>query len=230
MYFPRIAFFMGILALGVPGGRADLTMVQEIENFDDKDSGHKEQFVLQISGNRVRLDVGQMMSSIMLKEKKITYSILHESQQYTVLPHAQAGGTGVTPQGGTSTKTMEKPTLEATGKKEKINGYACRQVLSKDKAGTVIEIWLSEDAMDIKTFLKEFQNFGESSISQMLADLEKHPELRGVPIRVVQYEGPKMRMRSTVKRLDTGKVPDSAFEVPAGYAEIKLPDMKERGD
>lgn len=226
MYFTRVVFFLAILTLGIRSSHADLTMVQEIENFDENDSSRKEQIVTQISGKRLRLDLGQMMSSIILSEKKITYSIMHESRQYVVLSHDQPGGKGAMIPGGTSSKTAEGPAPEKTGKTEKISGYTCRQVLLRDPSGPVMEIWLSEDAMEMSAFLKEFQGFGEFSMAQMLGELEKHPELRGVPIRVIQYDSSKMRMRYTVKRLDAGNVPDSAFEVPAGYAEIKPGDFQ----
>jgi len=231
MHFTGGVFFIGVLAFGVHVLHADITLVQEIESFDGANMGQKEQYTLQISGKRLRIDIGQMMSSIVLGEKKTTYSISHEARQYTILSHPAAEKTGLLPQRETLSKSGEKPALESTGKKERISGYPCRQVLSRDRAaGSVTEIWLTEEAMDLKAFVKEFEGFGEISMSQMLGELEKYPELRGVPIRVIQYDRDKMRVRSTVRRLDSGKIPDSVFEIPAGYAEIKLPNLKEGGD
>ena len=147
---------------------------------------------------------------------------MHEARQYVVLHHPQEGDQKLGLDNVPSHKLLGDATLESTGKKLKISGFQCHQVLAKDKSGVLTELWIAENAMDMNIYLSEFQHFGEFNMSQMLGELEKHPELQGVLIRVIQYEDGKMKMRSTVKELDTAKIPSSVFEVPAGYAELKV--------
>ena len=211
-------------------------VVQTLEDFGDRDrapSG-KEQVTLYVSSKRIRFDKGQSMSSIILLDKKVTFSIMHESQRYVVLFHDQIKGEGpaAKTKGDINGKmlhddveSLDTSVIEATGKTETINGFLCQQVLIKERDGTRTELWVSQEALDMKTFLGEFRSFMEFGFSQMAKELEKHPELRGVPIRVVDYDRSKMLRRATIERLETHAIPNSVFEVPAGYRELKMSDF-----
>lgn len=210
-----------IALLSASAAHADLTMVQEVENFQDEKSLRKEQLAVAVSGKRLRVDIGQMMTSLILRDKKVTYSISHETRQYVILPHDQMGDKAPGPEAASADKVWENPKIESTGKTDQISGFGCRQVLVREKNGAVTELWLSDDSMKIDRYLAEFQIFSEFGANPVLDELRKRPELHGFPIRVVQYEDNKMKYRSTVRRLDNNKIPDSEFEIPAGYAEMK---------
>jgi outer membrane lipoprotein-sorting protein len=201
--------------------RCDLTIMQEVEGYKDEKLAQKEQLMVMVSGKRLRMDIGQMMTSIVLSDRKATYSILHEARQYVILPHDQAAGKGPAPAMGDVDKMWEGAKVEPTGTTEQISGFTCRQVLVRAKSGAVTELWLSDDALKIERYFAEFQNFSEIGANPILDEVQKRPDLHGYPIRIVQYENNQMTNRSTVRRLDTNKIPDSEFEIPAGYEEIK---------
>jgi len=203
---------------------ADLTVLQTLEDLENDTPAGKEQITLYVSGSKVRFDKGQSMTSIVLNDKKVTFSIMHEPRQYVVLPHDQIRMDA--PGSQAETEPADEFTVESTGQVEKISGFTCHQVRLKERNGIVTELWIAEDALDMRTFMIEFNSFMEFGMAQATKQLEKHPELRGLPIRVIEYRGSKMVRRATIHRVDTAKIPDSMFEVPAGYGEVRMPDLK----
>jgi hypothetical protein len=206
-----ISFF---LMLSLQISRADLSIVQQIEDFQLSPST-TEQIKIFASGNRMRIDQGQKLSSIILKEKKVTYSIMHESQQYVVLIHETASIP-------VTVDPIDDYTIENTGKTEQVHGFACKQLRIKEKSGDVSELWLSDKALDVNLFYREFVDFMELGLGPVTKQLDKHPELKGIPIRVTEFHNEKKLKESTLMHIDTKKILDSLFEVPAGYSELKM--------
>lgn len=224
-------FFLG-LSLTV---RADLTISQLIEDFQTTPTVPPEQLKIFLSGNRIRIDQGQKISSIILKDKKVTYSILHETKEYVVLPHeADSGAAPASPQAAatspaTATTTAGSSTpdddyvVESTGKTEQIHGYTCKEVKIKEKDGSVSDLMISSQALDVNTFYKEFLGFMEFGMTGVNKQLEKHPELKGIPVRVTEYSKDQRKLRqSTINRIEASKIDETIFQVPAGYSQIKL--------
>ena len=222
----RLLLHFVVLGLAVVA-RADLTLVQEIEDFTGGANGTKEQVTLYVSGPRLRLDKGQTLTSIILGDKKITYSILHETRQYVQMPHELFKGMGqaLGAAAGAAAQASESLRVESTNKQETISGHPCRLVRVRDASGALTELWVTRDASELDGLLGEFKSLMDFGLPAAGAVLDKHPELKGIPMRVTEYEGASVARRSTVKNFDRTKVSPSVFEIPAGYEEIKLPAL-----
>lgn len=211
--------------------RADLTLVQEIEDYTGDTQGAKEQITLYVSGPRLRLDKGQTISSIMLNDRKMTYSILHETRQYVQMSHelfkglGQALGTAA----NAAAQLSESLRIEPTDQQETMGGYPCRLVRVRDATGALTELWVTRDAAELDAILGEFKSLMEFGLPAAGAMLDKHPELKGVPMRVTEYEGARVARRSTVMRFDRAKIAPAVFEIPPGYEEIKMPSLPTPG-
>lgn len=205
--------------------RADLTLVQEIEDYTGGANGAKEQITLYVSGPRLRLDKGQAMSSIMLNDRKVTYSILHETRQYVQMSHElfQGLGQALGAAADAAAQLSEGLRVEPTNQQETIGGYPCRLVRVRDATGALTELWVTRDAAELDAILGEFKSLMEFGLPAAGSMLERHPELKGVPMRVTEYAGASVARRSTVTRFDRAKVAPAVFEIPAGYEEIKAP-------
>ncbi len=221
MIFMRFTvFFLCLFAGMATGVRADLMVVQTLENLQDGKPVNKEQVTMCVSGRRIRLDQGQSFTSLILAEKKVTFSISHEARKYIVLAHDL-----VDVPKDEDGDSLTGVSIEPTGATEVISGFACRQVRLKNASGGITELWISNDALDMGTFYKEFKSFMEFGQSASPKQMEKHPELKGVPIRVVEYHQGKSARRATIVQLSTAKIPVTMFEVPAGYSEMKPSDF-----
>ncbi len=219
--------FIAFLLFGALTSRGDLMVLLTVEDLQNPTPLGKEQITFYISGKRIRLDQGQSMSSIILNDKKVTFSIMHEPRQYVALPHDEIK---IDPSKSktsefSTTEPLEKSAFEPTGKIERISGFQCHQVWFKEKNGDRTELWIAENALDMKVFLQEFKSFAEFGFNQTLKELEKYPAINGIPIRIIEYSGSKMLRRATINRLETAKIQNSIFEVPAGYAEMKISDF-----
>jgi hypothetical protein len=202
---------------------ADLTITQTLEEYHNNKPFRKQQVTLFVSGQRIRFDQGQNISSIILADKKLTFSIMHKERQYVVLPHEQ-----VKPNESKSTASEDSDlppsAVQSTGRTQEINGFQCRECRITEKDGLVTEMWISDKALDMNVFLKEFQSFLEFGLAPASKQLEKFPQLKGIPIRVTELSGTTILRQATVDRLDTTKIEDKFFEVPAGYEELKISD------
>ncbi len=217
----RLALLLALFFLALPA-RADLMAVQTLEDLTDQSPAGVEQTTLYVSGNKVRYDKGQSLTSIILADRKVTFSIMHEPRQYIVLPHDRVAAA---PPEQAPGEDPEEMAFEATGRKEKIGAFPCREVRVREKDGGMTELWLSEEALDMKTFLAEFRSFLAFGMAPLAREIDRHPELKGMPIRIVEYAGSRPVRRATITRLETAPLPPSTFEVPAGYAEVKMADF-----
>jgi len=212
-----------LLCLAAVEARADLTVAQVLEYLAQGKTVRKEQITLYVSGLRIRLDQGPRMSSIILNDKRVTYSLMHELRQYAVLPHDQ-----IKPDPAEAKNQPEAPgdlVIESTGATEQIGGFSCRQVRIKEKNGATTELWIADQALDMNVLLNEFRSLMDLGFAQLKEQFEKRPELRGFPMRIVEYKNAQLVRQATVSRFDLAKIPDSIFEVPAGYSEMKIPQL-----
>ncbi|MCC7517985.1 MAG: DUF4412 domain-containing protein [Verrucomicrobiae bacterium] len=211
--------------------RADLTLVQEIEDHTGDANGAKEQVTLYVSGPRLRLDKGQTMSSIILNDRKVTYSILHETRQYVQMSHELFKGLGQSLGMAANAAAQANALLrvEPTDQRETIGGRPCRLVRVRDASGALTELWVTRDAAELDALLSEFKSLMDFGLPAVSGALDQHPELKGVPMRVTEYEGVNVVRRSTIKSFDRTKITPGLFEIPAGYEEIKVPALPSPG-
>jgi len=206
-FFIMLGMWMGFLALA----RADLTLVQVLETMRDDKLLDKEVMTIYIKDKTVRIDQGQALTSIIRSDQKVTYSILHESKKYVVLPHPPAKAE--------EADDLSEVQVESTGKKEQISGFMTHEVLVKE-GQTTTDLWIGEGVLDMKSFLKEFQGFLQFGFTGATSLFEKYPELNGVPIRIVEKNQNVSRI-GTITKVDSTQIPNSTFDVPAGYSELK---------
>jgi hypothetical protein len=215
--FSSSFLFTCILAL-LSTVNADMTVTQVLEEMNQNQPLMKEQITLQVSGKRVRVDKGQAFTSIILADKKQTFSIMHEARQYVTLPHDSVSAEPKID----SNQADGIESVRSTGKTNEISGFACREVEIKEKGGLTTHLWISDTALNQKNFVDEFKSFMEFGFGQTNSLLDKYPVLRGMPIRITESIGDKILRQSTVTKLDTSPIPPQAFEVPAGYQELKI--------
>ncbi len=212
--------FLGLLWVAAIQVRGDLTVVQSIEDLEDGVIRSKEIVSVFAKGDRIRIDQGQALSSIIRNDLKVTYSIMHGSKQYVVLKHGIMEGI----------ESDEPPVpelqVQVTGHSEEISGFPTHQVLVREGAGETTELWIAEGVLDLNLFVKEFRNFIQFGFVQSDALFKRYPELKGVPIRIVESQGKNTR-RGTITRLETEVLEDSIFEVPSGYSERKKGEGQE---
>ena len=117
-----------------------------------------------------------------------------------------------------------RPALVATGKSDTISGFAAEEYTCT-VAGVKTTLWLTKALPNYETALKEISgSLTQGPMGPLMqsygADMAKLP---GFPIRTVLEFPSGATITRTVVSVSTKPVPDSEFEIPAGYQEIAVP-------
>ncbi len=115
------------------------------------------------------------------------------------------------------------PALKATGKKEKILGYACEQY-EISEGGETMEIWATPALIPFQNYLRDAApHFGPHTIEEQWAAPLHARKL--FPLRAILHdETPNERFRFEVKSIKPGPITDQGvFEPPPDYIEAPRP-------
>ncbi|MEM1157680.1 MAG: DUF4412 domain-containing protein [Verrucomicrobiota bacterium] len=182
---------------------------------------------LSFAGERVRMDSPQGGVIITPSQDQVIM-LMHPQQQYMQRSLKQMAAMNQS-----HADVLEKITFEQTGQQELINGYACEQVIGTGADGDVTEFWVSKDSIHTDKFLDSMQAFNQlqhngQSNHQMDAwnqFFKSNPELSTFPIRTIHKNtAGVVQSMTTVQSMSEDRIPESRFEVPAGYKKLTIPD------
>ena len=215
--------------LSVGSARADLLMTQKVEG-----TGQDVEITTKCKGDQLRIDVAPGMSMIVDTKSGSMTNLMHTQKSYMQIPAsvAQAAVDNLKrqqAQAGASPNASEaKPQLTATGNKETISGFAAEEY-NTTLNNLKMHLWLTKTMPDYQSALKQLAAATEqgplaaqSRGMGMNVDLANLP---GFPLKTVLEMGPSQKVTSTVTAISTKPIPDSEFIVPAGYQEIKVPNL-----
>ncbi|MFN2508115.1 MAG: DUF4412 domain-containing protein [Chthoniobacterales bacterium] len=211
------------LALFTPvAARADLTLVQQVEG-----GGPITQVTMKIKGDKVRMDAGPSVSSVMDIKTGEALSIMHEQKIVMRMSAAQAKAAtaammpAIT---GEASQPAAKPKVTATGKKETINGYEAEEYVA-ESPGYKASYWIAKKYPQADAILKQLQATASAAASLGPMGMPDVRDLPGLPIRTnVSTSG--MQVVSTLSAAKQDPLSDSDFAVPTGYQEMKMPDVE----
>ena len=182
--------------------------------------GQTQEVSIKIKGDKTRMDLGQQMSMVadgaagnmvmLMHAQKMMMKMDAESLKSMM---AMAGGA----MGGS--KPADKPV--ATGQKEKVGSYDCEVYTWSGQIGTG-KFWVAKDFPGYQE-LNAAQDKLMKAMGNPAAALS--PQASDFPGMVIKSEMTMMG-KSTVSELVSAKeekVEDSAFALPEGYQEMKMP-------
>lgn len=212
----KLLALLTFVGLSLQSAMADWVIVQKMDA-----DGQPQELKVQIKGDKTRMDMGQQMTifadsttggmTMLMHAQKMMMKMDAEAMKKMA---AMAGGAL-----GAAGGPPAKPT--ATGQKEKVGEYE-----------TEIFTWKGEIGEGKFWVAKDFKGFEElNKIQDKLAKAMGNPVANVTP---QQTDFPGMVIKSEITiagkkvlaELVSAKeepVADSAFEVPAGYQEMKLP-------
>jgi len=207
---------IAVLALGM--ARADLTLTQQMETGQ---SSEKALIHTKIKDGKIRTDVGREMSAIIDSRTGDTTSLLHVQKAVVKL-----SGADIKAAQAAATKdaaTPEAPT--PTGRKETISGFECEEYVSTFN-GQKIEVWLAKNVPDLDEIYSQLSALKSSGgpESQWFSD----PEFKGIPVRTVAEVPGGGAAVITLVSISRDPLPDSDFDIPNDYQELKMPTIPGR--
>jgi hypothetical protein len=216
------AFLLVIAAL-LSTARADLTIVQQVEG-----AGPLTQMTMKIKGDKARIEATPQVISIVDSKSGEMLSLLHDQKMVMRMSAAQAKaaaaamGAQLGGQAGAQTPPA-KVTVKPTGNKETINGYEAEEYYA-ETAGYKASYWIARNYPQGDAILKQLQAMTPEAWNAGAMGTPDFRDLPGLPIRTNATIG-DMKIVTTVKEVKLDPLPDAEFAVPAGYKEMKLPDM-----
>jgi hypothetical protein len=178
-----------------------------------------------IKGNKARIDHSAKQTTIVDLDAKKIYMIDHSKKQIMEMDQDQMKqASGMIAQLGAAAKTTVD--INKTGPARTINGFKCEdyQVSVNGPFSMKSTQCISSD-VDIKEF-DPFRPFiGESAKMIQGYDLSK---LKGMPIQskgTMSLLGQQIDTNTEVISISHDSIPDSTFNLPAGYTTREMPKM-----
>jgi Domain of unknown function (DUF4412) len=216
------AFLCGFLALfAVTGVRADLVIEQKIES--QVMNGNMN---MKIKGEKARMDipspVGGNMTILMDLANDQMATLVHAQKMVMKMKMADAKKAAEEQQkkSGVDVTKVEQP--KATGQKEKIGEWNC-EIYDVNFGGMTGKMWVTKDFPNYKSIMEQMNKINSAASMGMGMDPSKF-QLDGMTVKT-EMAAPFGKMTSTLVKVTEGAVPDSEFEVPAGYKEMSVPGL-----
>ena len=215
----NLSFWLILFSGAALGGASDLIIEQEVEA-----EGAKFPMLMQVKGSQARMDMGNESSVILDLESGDVTTIMHGQKMVMMMSGDQLRS--MTKMAMQQPDTMEHGELVPTGQTEVINGFNTSQYLSKGDEMDA-EYWIAEDLANAKLLTKRFASLSgtlnkNSPAPAVAMDPDKFP---GFPIRTIITTGDGQKVISTISRVEEAEVPASAFEIPADYQSMKMPNL-----
>ncbi|HSH40415.1 MAG TPA: DUF4412 domain-containing protein, partial [Chthoniobacterales bacterium] len=211
-----------LIAVGLlSSARADLTIVQKIEG-----AGSLAEMTMKIRGDKARIEATPEVTSIFDGKTGEMLNIINSQKLVMRMSADQAKAAAAVAgnQLGTQgTKPGEKVKVTPTGNKEKINGYDAEEYVAETPSYKA-SYWVAKDYPQADSIMKQLQATSTevwNSTSMGMPDFRDFP---GLPIRTnVSMAGQNYVTTITAVKMDA--LPDTEFNAPQGYKEMKMPDM-----
>lgn len=122
--------------------------------------------------------------------------------------------------------TDNSKSIDVTQTKEKktISGFLCTKYVLKDSGKEVGTLWTTNNVPNFKSMKKDFKEFGERMAAQMPLKGSQYAEalkkVEGFPIQTTIGS-----MTTTVLKIEKKSLPESEFEIPAGYKKVEPPNV-----
>lgn len=207
-----------ILAIAF-SAKAGLVIVQEV-----KQSGPMPldtQMTIKTEGDKIRVDVGKEISSIVDSESGSVSSLMHSQKIAMQLPK---GALDAIKKKASAEKSAGGPDIKPTGKKETINGFKCEEYAGTYQ-GLQVSYWVTQDVENAKTVMAQLSKLsGEAD--PFKGALKDGTDFPGFPIRTV-VKSPQMgESTMTIVSINDEEIPEKEFEVPADYKSMSMPQMQ----
>ena len=212
--------FLGLLLLGLLSVRADLVIIQRIENL-----GQNGDMVIKIKGDKIRTDVSPTISTISnLKTGEVT-TLMHAQKAFMTMSAASLRQMMKSSLKTSDELPNQEPTLRATGGKLVINSIETDQYEST--LGTVkVNYWIAKNFPDGERITALYQQILNSSLGQTIQPMAKQPaNLPGVPIRTQMELAPNQKITVTILSIQEQTVNENDLTVPKGYTPLPTPEF-----
>lgn len=213
---------LSILLLGMCltlTGRADLIIVQKVEG-----AGPVADMTIKIKGDKARIDATPQISTIIDGKTGEMINLMNDQKAAVrVSAEKMKAAAEMVSKFTDKNKSVEKPKLTPTGKKETINGYEAEEYVYEGPE-LKATYWIASKYPDSAAILKEMQSLKSEAWTATNTKMPDYRDFPGLPIKAVISVGGN-QITSTITSIRKDPVSDAEFLIPKDFQEVKTPEI-----
>jgi Domain of unknown function (DUF4412) len=213
----RIAFFF-LLAV-TASLRADLTLIQKVDA-----AGTAGEMTIKFKGDKIRIDPAPELSMITDSKTGDTVTLMHrEKKAMRISGDKMKAAAEMVKKLTPANAVQQKAKLIPLGRKETVNGIPT-EVFSADTAVGKATYYIAMNYPDGPAIIQEMKAAQPSAFANSGSNIPDFRDLPGVPVKIEMdtAKGHVVMMLISAKR---DPIPNSVFDVPANYTDMKMPDL-----
>jgi phage baseplate assembly protein gpV len=213
----RIAFF---LLLAVTASiRADLTLVQKVDA-----AGTTGEMTIKFKGDKVRIDPAPELSMITDSKTGDTVTLMHgEKKAMRISGEKMKAAAEMVKKFTAASPGEQKAKLTPLGRKETVNGTAT-DVFTADTSVGKATYYIAMNYPDGAAIIQEMKTAQPSVLANSGTNIPDFRDLPGVPVKI-EMDTARGHVVMTLISAKRDPIPDSVFNVPANYTDMKMPDL-----
>ena len=199
--------------------RADLTIVQKIDGAE----GLRE-VTMEVKGDKARVEVNPQVTTIVDAKTGEVTNILNDKKMVMRISGEQSKKMAEMAKSFVKEEAPDQQTPKATGKTEVINGHETKEYVT-DSPKFHASYWVATDYPNAQEILTQMAVLRKGAFASLTQGMPDYRMLPGLPLRTVIKIPDQPEITSTIESVSTASLPDTDFTAPAGYSEMKMPDM-----
>jgi uncharacterized protein DUF4412 len=213
----RIAFFF-LLAV-TTSLRADLTLIQKVDA-----AGTTGEMTIKFKGDKIRIDPAPELSMITDSKTGDTVTLMHGEKKAMRISGDKMKAAAEMVKKLTPAKAAEqKAKLTPLGRKETVNGMPT-EVFTAGTAVGKATYYIAMNYPDGPAIIQEMKAAQPSPFANPSSNIPDFRDLPGVPVKI-EMDTVKGHVVMTLISAKRDPIPNSVFDVPANYTDMKMPDL-----
>jgi Domain of unknown function (DUF4412) len=213
----RIAFFF-LLAL-TTSLRADLTLIQKVDA-----AGTTGEMTIKFKGDKVRIDPAPDLSIITDSKTGDTITLMHaEKKAMRISGDKMKAAAEMVKKFSAASPTEQKAKLTPLGRKETVNGMPS-EVFTANTAVGKATYYIAMNYPDGPAIIQEMKAAQPSALANSGTNIPDFRDLPGVPVKI-EMDTTRGHVVTTLVSAKRDPIPNSVFDVPANYTDMKMPDL-----
>ena len=184
--------------------RADIVLTNETSIGEVKSTT-----TMYVSGGKVRTDNDTTSSAIIDTDTGEMITLIHEQKMVVRVDTKKLTEGAAAPLPKQATAAATTPTITATGKHEKVDGYDC-EIVTSELGGMQTKMWIAKDYPGYDKLRKEL------SVMDKISAGAAKPSVNGMCLKT-EWEQQGLKFTTKLVSLKEEKVDPARFTVPAGY-------------
>jgi hypothetical protein len=199
--------------------RADLTIVQTVDGV-----GQVQHITMKVKGDKARVEIGSQLTTIIDSKTGNVINLMNEKKVAMTIPGENARAMAEMAKSFVKEEAPTQPSPKPTGKKETINGYETQEYVS-DSPKFHASYWVAPTYPNYASILQQMNVLKNGAFASVAKGMPDYSALPGMPLRTHVRTGNEHEITSTIESISSSPLPDADFTVPAGYSEMKMPDL-----